>query len=765
MILNVPRGGKRIETQIRNYTFRRTNENDPIGADRVIGVDTETLPDRDGILKTVLIPYSSTHGVVSQSQPIEEDNPITVMLDFTMLQFAETYARKSRVKNRFGKGSRESVKPVLWVFYNLEYDIQRLFSPDSPFFRFIRHGREDVVIQVGKYELQLVHVNATGNAPSFQILCFDTQTQKVARIYGMDMWGYWKTGLDKTAKSLKVGEKVNDIPPEWFDIPLEDWTEEMWQSFIQYAGVDADLTRNIYLATAELLGNFSTAVFNRVGMLPPSAPAAAARLAFSMASEEEWQRAPKHYEQMALDGYHGGYVAANRRGKVEGLTMNDLKSAYPSAMILLPDPCTAEYAMIPPGIWADIPHGIRISGNLGFVVASFKVKRSLFPSISENRKKYTAHQPGDYTRFTISLPELSVLFDLNQIDSATIHEGFIMIGSPEHSFLRKFVLKFYELKEKEEKEGRKNSAVYLAAKLLMNSLYGKLIEIHVPPIPAIEDASYLYEDICLEPGDMPRINKIRNAAEVYTNNGLDGILNFSEQNLTRCFRLEEKPEILPLDELLMPMQATGGAYFMPIYASLITAMTRAKICTLLNCFEAYLGDTDSFGHRLIYGSDEYAAAEKRANGISIRAGTGGVRESSGLLGYGVELRNASGYIAGIKQYVLIGLNEKGKEERKLAHHAITDPPGKESKHRMDFCAAAVESLALGKTVTYTTRKKPRRLRESLLRNDGKYGYFISKQRTVTPKQDERMHVVALDENGALIYEWKQRDELPPDNAR
>lgn len=752
-VLKVPRGGKRVDTKITVHRHLRTNENDPIGADRVIGIDTESLV-VGGKLRTVLTPYSSTLHTFTQEWPTDEENPILIPLEYTFAYFSEPIENPSRVKVRFEKGARESLSPVLWVFYNLEYDIQRLFSPESPFFRLIRQSNRDITFQIGTFKFQFAQINPSGSAPSFHLIV--TRDNRAVRIYGMDMWGYWKSGLGNTAKSLNVESQKEDIPSDWFQIPLEQWTFEMWSRFRQYAGTDAKATRLIYHATAELLGSISRTVFNRNGILPSSAPAAAARMAFGMASEKEWRRAPKMFEQMALDGYHGGYVAMLERGKVEGVTVADLHSAYPSAFLLLPDPCRAQYARLPSEKWKQIPDSIRAYGNLGFVRATFTIKSGVrFPSVSEQMKQFTGHQTGRYENFTISLPELSVMFDLAQIDEAFIHDGFIIHGEYGSSFLRLFVQKLYKIKAEEEESDRKNSALYLAAKLLMNALYGKLIEIHEPDLPALESFTDLIELITM-PMTSERLGERKRTMAQYFVDGGMALLQTQSANNSEAYRNAGiAPERLQVKELLSDEMATAGAYFMPIYASLTTAITRAKICICMNTFDAIGGDTDSWFHRLLPGTPAYIRAERWANELCTRAGVGGLSDHGGLLGYGVEMVNGTGYVAGIKQYTLSADGYKSK----LAHHAITDPPGKAYAERNEFCSNAVKNLANGEAVTYTTRSKPRRLRESLLSGDGQYGVFVTLERTVTPKADQRLEVIGITETGGLKFGWKDRSQI------
>lgn len=766
----VNKGGKRKKVLVQTDRIKRPVEHEPIGEERVIGVDTESLNSKDGLV-TVLTPFADAEGVHCQETFLRPDqgDPILVVVDYLFNKFSEPAAdprpgkgraARSRVRYRMKHGTIITLAPVVLVFYHMEYDLQRLFLPDSPFYQAIALGAvKDVIISCGPYEIQMVSTNPTGSAPSFHWIVFHPETERALRLYGIDMWGYWKSGLDRTAKSLEIGSKVK-IEKDWFSTPLEDYTDDMIREMIEYAGEDARLTREVYLATARLLGGLSKAVFTKTGILPPSAPGAAARLAFSMMSEPEIKRPPKAYEQLALDAYHGGYVACRVRGWVENMTVADLHSAYPSAKRLLPDPCRVEYVPIEAGTWTDIPEHIREAGNLGFVCATFKVFPDRFPVISKHGANKTLHQPGIYERFAISLPELSVMFDLGQVKMARIHHGFYLDGPRDSSFLGRFVDYFYSIKEREEREGRKDSPMYQTSKLLMNSLYGKLIEVREPAPPILPDFqnAIIYQN----PHKSKAENK-RDFAQALLDSGEAGVMELSNQNLEIIVEegLDPKQYGVFIEEAIPAGPATAGNYFLPIYASLITAMTRAKIATMLNLFQAVAGDTDSMFTPLRPGTPEWEKAEKAADWVCRRAGVGPVRDDPGLGGYGIEMVNARGYMAGLKQYFLVSRDPASPKKKKLAHHAIVNA-GKLAT------MVAVARLARGRAHTYETKPKPRRLRETIKKGDRKYGVFERETRMVVPKEDERMRLVRHipdPRHPVWEFEWKELEEVEMDEDR
>lgn len=121
---------------------------------------------------------------------------------------------------------------------------------------------------------------------------------------------------------------------------------------------------------------------------------------------------------------------------------------------------------------------------------------------------------------------------------ARIHSGFYVDGPRESSFLRKFVDYFYEIKEREEREGRKDSPLYLVAKLLMNALYGKLIEIRIPSAPILPE--YLYSIIYLNP-DTTKIDNYREYAQTW----IDGAKRRSWNCHDEIMMLFNRPEKIP----------------------------------------------------------------------------------------------------------------------------------------------------------------------------------------------------------------------------
>ena len=733
MNLKMFKNGHNINVYVPTKKFTKTKMNEPIGTDRILGIDTESLLVNNE-LKTVLVPFASYKDTISDISYKEDIDPIVYPLRYCMDQFGEVLDRPyvSIVDYREQKGTREKIKPLVWVFYNMEYDLQRLFNSDSLFFRYVRQYRNNIKWNLPgtTYQVQFVQCNPTGNGASFQLICYCFESKKVIRIYGLDMWSYWKTGLSNSAKQLGLGEKIG-IEKNWFSKDLNEFTKEEFKEFVEYSKKDSELTRDLYIATANLLGNISLYVFNRNGILPASAPASSAKIAFNYCTVDTFERPPKAYEQLALNAYHGGYVATLEKGQVNNINIIDLNSAYPSAMVLLPNPANVVYEVIDRATWFK-----PFNQPYGFVCATFNIKDGVrFPAVSKHHKQFTLHQTGIYVKHCISICELNILFELKQIEEAQIHYGYYLVDKEQgdnRSFLKTFIEKFYKMK----KESESGSPNYLASKLLMNSLYGKLIEVHENKIPALIEINDLNHEI-YHNGKIDK-NVINELAQVYVDEDITGLLKYSRDQVNKAGEDQKNLNKITVEKILTNKENVSGFYFLPIYASLITAIARAKLCVLTNLLEAVACDTDSVFTYISPASILFNDRIEEANNICLRNGLGSVNNDKELQGFSVELIGANGFIAGIKQYHLETINGKYKG----AYHCITNPSGDTKEERLIFLAKAIRDLSLGNIVTYKTKAKPVRLKEALLKNTKTYGLFESEDRVIESKEDTRLEVVS-----------------------
>jgi hypothetical protein len=270
----------------------------------------------------------------------------------------------------------------------------------------------------------------------------------------------------------------------------------------------------------------------------------------------------------------------------------------------------------------------------------------------------------------------------------------------------------------------------------MNSLYGKLIEVHENKIPALIEINDLNHEI-YHNGKIDK-NVINELAQVYVDEDITGLLKYSRDQVNKAGEDQKNLNKITVEKILTNKENVSGFYFLPIYASLITAIARAKLCVLTNLLEAVACDTDSVFTYISPASILFNDRIEEANNICLRNGLGSVNNDKELQGFSVELIGANGFIAGIKQYHLETINGKYKG----AYHCITNPSGDTKEERLIFLAKAIRDLSLGNIVTYKTKAKPVRLKEALLKNTKTYGLFESEDRVIESKEDTRLEVVS-----------------------
>lgn len=718
----------------------------PFPSDKIYGVDTESFHSIElDNLHTAMV-QTADHDGEYLDEPKIGESPFHYMIDRAFEKhsvemtgkLAPSNTRMRREPKKRGSG-RPLLPAVLFCFYNLEYDIQRLFLGNSDFFNIAKVNIEGMKILVDGYEIENVHMVLSGSAPHFSWIL--RKDNRIMRMYAMDIWGYLKQGLAESAKALGVIDKI-EIDKSYFHIPFEELTEDQLNELREYGKRDPQTTREIYLTLLEILSSFSPAVITKKGILPPSAPAAASRIAFSKMKGTHLRQSPKWAVDITLACYSGGLVFSRVRGKVSNILVGDRNSAYPTMMTLLPDPEKVSY------VSRIKPTMDELIGKIGFCRASFVHQGKFIPFVTSwDGSARSNHGTGLYHKQPISIYELCAGYLTGQITDITIHEAVYLSyekDAESSGFLYDFVMTYHKMKN----ENKKGSPLYLLAKLLMNALYGKLIEMRSPEsliLPKSVSMLRIPESWAYR---IAKNESFRNAfynCLVQSGFGLDELLEeyppFHEDTFVRLETLIENTDL------------KAGTFFFPFYASLITAGQRAWMSVYTYYTKAFLADTDSAFTPLSL--SEFKEAIQKADEITSLIGVGRCRIGKELGDIDIEIQNASGFIAGIKQYALS--DREGNQ--KIAHHAIVYPDFGDTEHPKEaknlFFSKVIEHLSQGKSVTYQEKPRPIKMRSALLRG-GDYGKFFSSPRTITPKDDPRMKVLKKTKD-LSFYQWLPKE--------
>jgi hypothetical protein len=576
-------------------SYKKPKSGTPVPKERVIAIDTEAKKYRRTLttVTTQVHMLEETHLLHTK----DSDYPFVDVLDLIFPQFAIEEENESRTKQRAKRtrkdgttrrdGRRQTIQPIVCIFYNMQYDMPRLWLNHPQFMRQVLTCADSVRIQIGEYDVEFVSLLLDGGAPNFEL--YIRKDHKIMRLYGRDLWAYWKNGLDKTALSL-LGEGKKEYEKENHDMTQEEFEAlPEWErnEFYEYAKIDARLTRDSYLATVETLIQIDPVVVLKDGTIPVSGPAAAARIAFAMADDDEWSVPPQWtYRQGALT--YGGARVFNRRScRMNKVHCRDINSAYPHAMTLLPNPTTVEYRLI-----KEQDFNLETwCGQFGVMRVSGEGLDPLFPALRIHNTKHRRLQYvyGPFKEVWASIPEIVIGVTSGRLRIDTIHGGCHMAGSYEGSFLREFVLKVHRIKQSEKLAGRKESALSLGSKLLMNALYGKLAEVQLNST-WFPSQAMLHEVLCIP--DITSETRQKEIKRAFAESGTEGLDELYDK------WKEEFPDVTETDSLMnivdkIEVPGKAGKYYLPMYAANITGFVSAKLGLAAYCTSAVQADTDS----------------------------------------------------------------------------------------------------------------------------------------------------------------------------
>lgn len=635
------KGGAEIGAHFRGPdSFRRQKTHDLLARERVFAVDTESLTSH-GRLTTVLTPvHFHDRGVLVETKDgrgmldklfaavFARDGFAVLDEHPSFTKQREPRTRKSGATKR--DGDRQTIEPVLSVWFNMPYDFGRLASDIPHILRSVAAGAPSYRVQISdRFELEVRRM-IFGSAPSFDWRIRDVQAKSIVRMLGIDLTGYWKTSLARAAKSLGVAEKI-DIESQIegvYEKALETFTPEEWHLFKLYGLGDVKTTLELYHKTAELLTTIDAGVVRRTGVIPASAPGASAKIVFSKAFTchpeiDAWHRYPTWADQMGARAYFGGRAFCKRPGIFTRMKTLDLKSAYPLQLALLPDPVTVKMSREHAARYATDAAFLRAyRGRYGVLCVSGESLDDRMPAFREHdatrsgRLRYVA---GAFVKQWVTIPELVIGVVRGALRIDCVHDGVTMNGSPDKSFLRAGVADFFAIKE----DVQNDQALRDMAKLLANSLYGKLIEVVLQDyliaerIPCARFTAHA--EVCeaiaalfASAGDPDNLEALywgdtdaqRETARAFYDRcplhmhtpdkrGAEAIAAYVEA--LEWAKVPQDPGgYVTINEFVRSHKAYKcGQYFMPLYAAQVTGATSAMVGLMADCLDAYQGDTDS----------------------------------------------------------------------------------------------------------------------------------------------------------------------------
>jgi hypothetical protein len=599
---------------------------DPIDPKRVFSVDTESLT-VNGQLRTV-INTAQFHdsGVIFEATEDGHEQCFVRLLEEICKRFSSPSKREWFTLKNGAKRNREVIpEPCLSVWFNLPYDIGRLLAEHRIVLRSIASGSSEYRTKVNeRFEIEVLRFHL-GNAANFDWIVRDRKLKRIVRVLGLDLTGYWKRSLGSSAKAMKITEKVdivNKLGNDVYSRPFERFTHDDWKAFCDYAMGDVQTTLDLFHATTKVISSFYPGVLKNTGVIPNSAPGAAAKIVFNHAFEdglESWRRPPEWADQMGCDAYFGGRVFCIKPGRHRNMAIVDLKAAYAFQQCLLPDPVQAKYHAVRSAKGFDVDEW---AGRYGVLYVSGRCTDDLYPAFrthdasQHGRLRYVF---GRFCNIAVTIPELVIGVLRGALSISNIHKGYWIQGSNKTSFLRKGIQRFFKVKEDKSLD----DALRELAKLLGNSNYGKLIEVQdtdyliaekipVPPFEGKErvadtiariyawngpnaDSEGLYWGSGERAEDAKRVYQQTVNTKYSADRAIHAVISYIEALvITQSVRTSREGETISLAEFLRTTKRYScGHFFMPSYASQITGATSAMVGLMAHTCGALQGDTDS----------------------------------------------------------------------------------------------------------------------------------------------------------------------------
>lgn len=329
-------------------------------------------------------------------------------------------------------------------FYNINFDFQSI----------VKHLPLD--------ELAYLYRNKNLNIDGLNLQYLDKKffaitDDKRNCYYFYDLYNFLDTSLDKASKKFLGDEKLKIIDANRLNTDAGCWNKNS-DDIIRYCIKDAQLTKR-------LADHFWNIVYENLHYYPKR-PFSKGKL-----SEEYFlskcyiptiNNIPAKVIEYAYESYYGGRFELLQKGFFEQIYCYDIKSAYPAQIAGLIDFSLGEWKKTK-ALNEDLEYGF------------FKCKvDSLEVFFSPFRKKIGAlniYPNGKFTQY-LSKQEIDFINENYEHTEIKIIDGYEFIPKSFVYPFREEVKKLYSWKEKE-----KDPDIKYCVKIILNSLYGKTIQV------------------------------------------------------------------------------------------------------------------------------------------------------------------------------------------------------------------------------------------------------------------------------------------------
>jgi RecQ family ATP-dependent DNA helicase len=616
---------------------------------------------------------------------------------------------------------RKLPKPATLAAYRWDLTLGRLHRNNPQMRKSVRAEEAGTTIDVGSRKLEIVKNLPGGDSANFQFL--DRKDGRITRLIGKSIKGQSPNSTLEQDAEVYLGrhDLVPSPPDSWHKRQISSFTEDEIKYIKTYVATSASIVRELYEKMAEEDRKISPYVTQRDGTHPPSAASAAMRIALSYLEVDSFGKPPWRVQQIgALTAAGGNVRMYGKPGYYEHVYLYDFNLDYGHLGGELPSPATCTYPDIAPGPF-DIEHWqgrhfhMAISGIL--LPTKFHPLRVHDPV----RGRLYYLEPGPFTHQWFAGASIAFGVRRGVLKVTHIHDGIEIVGSNEHSFLRKFNQEMSKLKE-QQPEG---SPLYNRIKRMVHVVPGKLLQVNTGH-PYIEP---LAKETPM-PIDTHRFYKrhqdvTRDMFNAY-NQGLRPLRDLADGMYEYSKYQDQSIQFGDYLNTHLGPKARVGAFYLPAHGSLILDEAHARITLLAEM----MGDSS-----IATATDSVLAKDDQSEAVaryiaSVRS-MGRDAPETGMGAVRPKIKDGWGYIISPVKWAIRYHADDGTIKQKNALHEMGELENADD----DTIWKAMKKLAEGKQYSYNTKARPATYLEAI-KLKIEPGTFVSHRQVVNLEKEE-----------------------------
>ncbi|MFH8119888.1 MAG: DNA polymerase [Candidatus Aenigmatarchaeota archaeon] len=382
-------------------------------------------------------------------QTIDRVKPFSIQLyssEYKAFSMIENWSERERIEYFFKICTRLKTNKLILFSFNLQYDISVLFPSillynSAHLLPLPIRRKESFRFKLDKYYIRIIYSH-----PCFLEIAKKNRSKRI-RIIFIDLAAFFHSSLEKIAEEFNLPRKLEK--PEY--LGLRKPTRKELDYFIKYAMQDAKIC--YYLG--KILISWHKKFDIDISRIPTCSPALFSSRIFKKHFLKDTIKLPhKPIVQLALLSYWGGRSECFIYGFVEKCYYYDFNSFYPYALTQIPIPIENKWKFT-----------TKFDGENGFYVITAEIKNQKINPLPVKKERLIF----PYGKFKTVVTGYELKEALNE--NIQIHYGWIYTGRSSSS-VKDFVLHFYNLKK-----NAKNPIEKCFYKLILNSIYGKFIQL------------------------------------------------------------------------------------------------------------------------------------------------------------------------------------------------------------------------------------------------------------------------------------------------